>query len=320
MIAENLATAKNKINPKLESIALNWSQVSQNFGPVQALKNLSATVTNGSITALLGQNGAGKTTLIDITLGITRAASGSTTIFGLDPQIAVAQGLVGCMLQNSWLPSHLTSKQLLEALNSGVSQPLSPELLLETVNLQGALANRKIGKLSGGERQRLRLALALLANPPLLILDEPTAGMDVNARREFWRLMQGLAQQGRTIFFATHYLAEVENFAQEVLVIDKGQEILRGTVTEMRAQAQAHLNFTLASSAQTELLTQIKQLRTGNAIEITTDRDSISLRGSGLDSILRLVANYPGTANYQLVPASLDEAFTQLTQGGKNGE
>lgn len=314
MTKNNMSTSNDPAQ-----VALEWSDISQRFGSVQALKSVTSTVKTGTITALLGQNGAGKSTLIDISLGITKPASGTVTVFGLKPETAVTNGLVGCMLQNSWLPSYLTPKQLIKMLNTGVKNPLDLNLVLDTVRLQGNLANRKIGKLSGGERQRLRLGLALLTNPPLLMLDEPTTGMDVNARHEFWDLMQTLAQQGRTIFFATHYLAEVEDFAENVLVIDRGKKILDGTVTQMRALAQAHISFDLNPNAQNDLIAKIMEIKQGE-IQVTIQDERVTLRGSSLDSVLRIVTNYPGTSEYQLVPASLDEAFTQMTQGEKHAE
>lgn len=300
-----------------KTVVLNWQNISQSFGTVQALKGFNAQVMKGSITALLGVNGAGKSTLIDITMGINKPSTGTATVYGLKPEQAVLKGLVGCMLQGSELPSSLTCKQLLTTLNNAINNVANIENLLEITQLQ-TLANRKIAKLSGGEKQRIRLAIALLNNPPLLIMDEPTTGLDVNARAEFWKLMQNLADQGRTILFATHYLAEAQAYADQVLVINQGKLILDGSVAQIRAQAEAHLSFTLSPQLQPELLTQIKPLTETKGITISADGELVNITGAGLDEILKYVTAFRGTANYQLVPASLEEAFTKIVKESSN--
>lgn len=299
-----------------KTLVLEWKNISQSFGAVQALNDFSAKVPSGSVTALLGPNGAGKSTLVDITMGITKPRAGVATVYGLKPEQVISKGLVGCMLQSTHLPGSLTGRQLLNTLNSAINHKISTEILLDTVGLQ-TLADRKIDKLSGGERQRLRLAVALLNNPPLLIMDEPTTGLDVNARANFWELMQHLASQGRTILFATHYLAEAESYADNVLVIDKGKLVLDGSVAHMRSKAEANLSFTLAPELQPELLAQIKTLTEGRGIMVGVEGQTVKIRGAGLDPLLRQITAFRGTANYQLVPASLEEAFTEIIKGAE---
>ncbi len=188
----------------------------------QALDNVTLKIGRGEIVALLGANGAGKSTLIDIMLGLTTPTSGQVEVFGVSPREAVLDTKVGAVLQNGGLLPDLKVQDTIELIASTYSNPLPIEEVLSRANL-GEIRKRKVQACSGGEQQRLRFALALLGSPELLILDEPTAGMDPTARRHFWRQMQREAERGATILFATHYLREAEQFAHRALLLNHGE-------------------------------------------------------------------------------------------------
>lgn len=203
-------------------------------GVVRAVDGIDLRIQRGEVVALLGHNGAGKTTTLDMVLGFTSPTSGSVQVFGTDPGRAVRAGLVGGMLQTDALLTDLTVANTLAMVATQHINPISVEAALERAGAT-AIAKRRVSACSGGEQQRLRFALALLADPDLLVLDEPTAGMDVAARREFWATMHAEADAGRTIVFATHYLAEAEEFAERTVVMRQGRIVADGTTDEVRA-------------------------------------------------------------------------------------
>ncbi len=203
-------------------------------GMVRAVDGVDLAIGRGEVVALLGHNGAGKTTTLDMVLGFTAPTAGECRVFGMKPQAAVRAGLVGGMLQTDALLDDLTAAQTVAMI---ATQHTAPIPVAEALARAGAthIAKRRVSKCSGGEQQRLRFALALLADPELLVLDEPTAGMDVAARREFWAAMHAEARRGRTIVFATHYLAEAEEFADRTVVMRQGRIVADGNTDDVRA-------------------------------------------------------------------------------------
>ncbi|AZA10918.1 ABC transporter ATP-binding protein [Corynebacterium gerontici] len=199
---------------------------------VQALRGLSLKVQRGEILALLGSNGAGKSTLIDIVLGLTRPTSGHVQVFGATPREAVLDTKVGAVLQSGGLLPDLSVQDTIKLIASTFADPTPVEDALRRANLLD-IRTRKVQACSGGEQQRLRFALALLGSPELLILDEPTAGMDPTAREHFWQEMRREAERGATILFATHYLREAEHFAQRAVVLRCGELVADAPVTNL---------------------------------------------------------------------------------------
>ena len=210
--------------------------VSRRFGAITAVDGVSLDIEPGETVALLGPNGAGKTTTVEMLLGLLRPDAGSVRLFGGPPADAVAQGRVGAMLQDAGLPQWATVAELVDLIRGMYPDPLSLEEALRVSEL-GPVARRRTERLSGGQRQRLRLAMAVAGNPELLVLDEPTAALDVEARRTFWERARAWVSQGRVLLFATHRLEEAEAVADRVAVISRGRLVADGTPDQVKARA-----------------------------------------------------------------------------------
>ena len=211
------------------------SHLTKSYGEVDAVRSIDLMIAAGETVALLGPNGAGKTTTIDMVLGLTRPDSGTVSVFGLSPSEAVAAGVVGGMLQTGALIEHLTVRELVTMVASLYPRPLGVE---EVLRLTGAseFADRRTTKLSGGQTQRVRFAIALVANPDLLLLDEPTAALDVEGRRDFWASIRAVAARGKTVIFATHYLDEADAYADRIVLLARGRVVADGPATEIKAR------------------------------------------------------------------------------------
>jgi ABC-2 type transport system ATP-binding protein len=210
--------------------------VTRRFGAITAVDGLSLHIERGETVALLGPNGAGKTTAVEVLLGLMQPDAGTVRLFGGRPADAVARGRVGAMLQDAGLPSGATVAELIGLMQGLYPDPLSLEDALRLTDL-GDVAGRQTQRLSGGQRQRVRLAMALAGNPELLVLDEPTAALDVEARRGFWDRARASVAEGRTLLFATHRLEEADAVADRVVVISRGRLVADGTPDEVKAQS-----------------------------------------------------------------------------------
>lgn len=202
--------------------------------PVLAVDDVDLTVQPGEIVAFLGPNGAGKTTTVDMLLGLTSPDSGTIEVFGTDPATAVRAGRVSAVMQTGGLLNDFTVEETVRAVAALHGRPDRVDVVLERAGLTG-LAGRRVEACSGGEQQRLKFALALVPDPDLVVLDEPTTGMDVAARQEFWQAMRADAALGRTIVFATHYLAEADEFAQRTVLMNHGRIVHDAATTDVRA-------------------------------------------------------------------------------------
>ena len=217
-------------------LAVDLRGVRKSFGPVQAVRGVALAVGAGEVMAFLGPNGAGKTSTIDMILGLSRPDGGAVEVYGMAPRQAVRKGLVAAVMQTGGLLKDLTVAETVQYTASlfAVSRPVGE--VLERAGIT-AIAGRLVGKCSGGEQQRLRFAMALIPDPELLILDEPTQGMDVEGRRGFWTTIREDAARGRTIIFATHYLEEADAYADRIVLIAKGQIVADGTAAEVKGLA-----------------------------------------------------------------------------------
>lgn len=287
-------------------------------GEVRAVDNLSLTLEPGQVVAFLGPNGAGKTTTLDMLLGLTQPTAGSIEVFGHRPHDAIQRGLVGATLQDGTLGPGLTVRQTLTVLASLHTHPLPLEELLERAELT-ALASRKVAALSGGERQRLRLAAALLPDPRLLVLDEPTTGMDVTARAAFWNTMHALAATGeRTLLFATHYLEEAAAFADRIVIMSRGRLVADGTLADLRA---AHEVTTVTASwpspddaaARAALAAHLRPVA-GSIEEWRLDGGTLTIRTRDSDAVARLLLTGSPATDLTITPVSLDTLFTQIVE------
>src|ERR1700754_4751120 len=210
--------------------------VTKDFGPVHAVRGIDLEIEQGEIVAFLGPNGAGKTTTIDMLLGLSRPTEGTVDVLGLRPRQAIARGLVSAVMQTGGLLKDLTVRETLAYTASLFADTQPVDDVLAHAGITG-LADRKVGKCSGGEQQRLRFAMALLSDPALLLLDEPTTGMDVEGRRSFWSAIRADAEKGRTVLFATHYLEEADQYAARIVLISHGKIVADGSGSQIKALA-----------------------------------------------------------------------------------
>jgi ABC-2 type transport system ATP-binding protein len=214
---------------------VSFDDVTRHYGSLTAVDRLHLRIERGETVALLGHNGAGKTTTVELLLGLGAPDQGVIRLFGGWPADAVARGRVGAMLQDAGLPQGVRVGELVNLVRGLYPDPLSLADALRLCDLQ-QVANRRVERLSGGQRQRVRLALALAGNPELLVLDEPTASLDVQARRAFWRRMRAGVAAGRTVLFATHRLEEADAAADRVVVLARGRLLADGTPSQIKAQ------------------------------------------------------------------------------------
>ena len=277
-------------------------------GTLTAVDNLDLTISKGEIIALLGPNGAGKTTLIDMILGLTEPARGTLTVQGISPKKAVQRGDIGAVLQTGGLLKDLTVRQTLEMLATLYPTRIDIDEVLANADLT-ELAHRKVGKCSGGQQQRIRFAIATMHDPNILILDEPTTGMDVTARRTFWERMDKLAETGKTIIFATHYLEEAQNFAQRIVLMDNGKIIADGTSEEIRdLTGGRHVSF-LADKPITFSEYPMLSVETSEENGAYRHRTTVA----NADEFARVLLTKYTVRDLEIVKPSLDESFVQLT-------
>ena len=220
--------------PAIHATGLRKAFRSTDGTPVVAVDDVDLTVQPGEIVAFLGPNGAGKTTAVDMLLGLTSPDAGTIEVYGTSPGAAVRQGRVSAVMQTGGLLNDFTVEETVRAIAALHGRTDRVEVVLERAHLTD-LAKRRVEACSGGEQQRLKFALALLPDPDLVILDEPTTGMDVGARQEFWEAMRADAALGRTIVFATHYLAEADEFAERTVLMNHGRIVRDAPTTDVRA-------------------------------------------------------------------------------------
>jgi ABC-2 type transport system ATP-binding protein len=285
----------------------------KSFGPVRAVDGVDLDIVAGETVALLGPNGAGKSTTIDILLGLTRPDAGRVSVFGRDPQAAAQAGMVGAMLQSGGLLSEVSVGELVGLAASLYPRPMPVGEALERAGV-AALARRRTNGLSGGEKQRVRFALALVPDPDLLVLDEPTVAMDVTTRRAFWASMRDLTASGRTILFATHYLEEADQFAGRVVLMAHGRVVADGPASAVKAIVGGRtIRATLpAATSTSELRATLAGLPGVSAVDITGD--TVTLRSTDSDAALRaLLAGWPAARDIEVAGADLEDAFVALT-------
>jgi ABC-2 type transport system ATP-binding protein len=278
-------------------------------GPVHAVAGVDISIARGETVALLGPNGAGKSTTIDLLLGLVRPDAGSVSILGRTPATAVDAGLVGAMLQTGLLIRDLTVRELVTMFASLYPKPLGVDEAIELAGLE-RLAGQRTQKLSGGETQRTRFALALVTDPELLVLDEPTVAMDVESRRSFWAAMREFATRGKTVLFATHYLDEADQNADRIVLMASGRVVVDGPPTEIKARVGTRtIRVTLPDVAEVELAAL------PGVATATRHGASVALVCADSDAALRaLLADYPAARDVEVAGAGLEEAFIELTR------
>lgn len=277
-------------------------------GPVHAVRGVDVTIAPGETVALLGPNGAGKSTCIDMLLGLGTPDTGSVRIFGMTPERAVAAGAVGAMLQVGGLPNFTTPGELLRTVSSFYPAPLPVEEVMRVTGT-AEFADRRTDKLSGGQTQRVRAALALVSNPDLLVLDEPTVAMDVEGRHTFWEAVRAFARGGKTVLFATHYLEEADQYADRIVLMRHGSIVADGPANEVKAMAGQR---TIRATVPGADLAELGRLPGVGAVD--TRGESVVLGCPDSDAAIRaLLAAYPAARDIEITGAGLEAAFLALT-------
>ncbi len=280
----------------------------KSYGDVHAVAGVDLTIAPGEVVALLGPNGAGKSTTVDMLLGLTKPDAGTVTVFGASPHEAVANGTIGAMLQGGALLDDATVGEIVAMV---ASLHRSPMPVAEALRRSGVedLANRRCNKLSGGQKQRVRFAVALVSDPDLLVLDEPTAAMDVQSRREFWKSMHGFTNTGRTVLFATHYLEEAEAYADRVVLMRSGRIVADGSIAEVTSLVAGRVIRAAIPGASEAALIELVgatevEFRASRAVITTNDSDK---------TLRELLANYPQAHDIEVAAVGLEGAFLSLT-------
>jgi ABC-2 type transport system ATP-binding protein len=282
--------------------------VAKNYGRAPAVQGVDLHIAPGETVALLGPNGAGKSTTLDMVLGLARPDRGRVSLFGLPPQEAVRAGAVGGMLQTGSLISFVTVRELVAMVASLYPHPLGVDDVLRVTGTDD-LAGRPADKLSGGQSQRVRFALALVGNPDLLVLDEPTAALDVEARRDFWSIMRGITDQGKTVIFATHYLEEADAYADRIVLMARGRVVADGSTASVKALVGRRTVRATVPDAETRVVSDLPGVsvaeRRGATVVLSCDDADTALRA--------LLARYPEARDIEVRGADLEDAFVELT-------
>jgi ABC-2 type transport system ATP-binding protein len=281
--------------------------VTHRYGAVEALSEVTFELAPGQVTALLGPNGAGKTTIVRLLAGLTRPTKGRALLFGGDPQSVEARRRLGVMLQVSRVPETLTVREHITLFSSYYPAPLPLDVVLGLSGLE-SVADRRYGRLSGGQQQRTLFALAVCGNPGLLFLDEPTVGMDVESRRQFWATVRALADGGRSILLTTHYLEEADALATRIVVLNRGRVIANGTPATIKQQAAGR-----QIRCRTRLPEAVLALLPG-VQRVSRDGEQMLLLAGDSDRAVRaLLAADETASDLEIRSAGLEEAFLALT-------
>ncbi|MDO9409194.1 ABC transporter ATP-binding protein [Patulibacter sp.] len=299
------------MNASPDPALLDLRGVTQRYGSTTVLHGVDLHVAPGETVALLGPNGAGKSTLVSVLLGLARPVSGTAAVCGRPPAQAVADGCVGAMLQDAGLPDNTRVGQLVELFAALYPRPMDVGRALELADAAD-LRDRPSGALSGGQAQRVRLALALVADPELLVLDEPTAAMDPQVRRTFWDALSGEIGGERGLLFATHHLDEAQAVADRVVVLAGGRIVADGTPAEVAARAGGTIVRVRTEAVAAELAGLPGVL---SAVDESGGRTAMTCSDS--DRALRvLLETFPDARDIEVRPADLEDAFLTMAADG----
>ncbi|HJU64339.1 MAG TPA: ABC transporter ATP-binding protein [Gemmatimonadaceae bacterium] len=284
------------------------SGVTKCYGAVTALDDVTLRIGSGEVVALLGPNGAGKTTAVKLLLGLATATRGTVSLFGGDPRDSSSRVRTGAMLQIGKVPETLQVREHITLFSSYYPKPLPMRDVVAAAGLSG-LERRRFGDLSGGQKQRALFALALCGNPDLLFLDEPTVGLDVEARLLLWERIRRLVAEGRTVLLTTHHLAEADALADRIVVIDRGTIIAEGTPSEIKQRA-AGKRIRCVTSLPLAELSSLPGVR-----EARADRNAVEIIVGAAEPVVRqLLARDPALSDLEVTGAALEDAFLALTR------
>jgi len=292
--------------------------VTKRFGAVRAVDGVDLTIPRGQVVAFLGPNGAGKTTTLDLVLGFSSPTSGLVRVDGGSPRRAVDAGRVAAVTQAGGLLNDITVRQHVALIARLFGQGSGRvDQVMAQAGITG-LASRKTQACSGGEKQRLKFAMALVCDPDLIILDEPTAGMDVAARRAFWTDIHEEARRGRTVVFATHYLEEADEYADRVVVIVQGRIVADGTTASVRNMVSGRTvtaDFPSPDAAEAAARLATAGADPGTTASVQGAQARVRTRDS--DAVLRTWLAATGARNILVTSQGLDDVFLSLTEGGR---
>jgi ABC-2 type transport system ATP-binding protein len=283
------------------------ANVTKHYGATTALDGLSLALRPGEIVALLGPNGAGKSTAVRLLLGLISATSGVASVFGSDPRDPATRVRIGAMLQVARIPETLRVREHLDLFRSYYPRPLSMEEIVRIAQLDG-IENRFYSQLSGGQKQRVLFGLALCGDPDLIMLDEPSVGMDIEARRGLWHQIRTLADRGKTVLLTTHYLEEADALAHRIIVINKGRIVSEGTPSEIKRRSAGR-----KISCHTDL--DIEYLRTLPSVtSVERNRDAVVVTAGEAERVVReMLLQDAALSNLEIASPALEDAFLALT-------
>ena len=291
----------------MTSAAAELRGVSKRYGQVTALDGVDLTLGTGQVTAILGPNGAGKTTAVRLILGLAQPTSGTVRLLGHDPLDASARQRVGVMLQVSKVPETLRVAEHIHLFSSYYPSPLTASEIIAAAGLAG-LEHRAFGKLSGGQRQRLLFALAICGDPDFLVLDEPTVGLDVEARRGFWNEMRRLVSRGRSLLLTTHYIEEAEALADRIVILQAGRIIADGSPADIKAQVSGR-HIRCVTKLSPDDVTAIPGVRS-----VRQDQETTVVLAAKVEPVVReLLARDSSLAELEITRSNLEDAFLELT-------
>ena len=282
----------------------------KSFGRVRAVDGVDLHVEPGEVVAFLGPNGAGKTTTIDMILGLSQPESGSIEVFGTTPRSAIARGYVSAVLQTGGLLKDLTVRETVTLTGSLFADPRPVDEVLTRAGIL-EIGDRMVGKCSGGQQQRLRFAMALLSDPGLLILDEPTTGMDVEGRRSFWQAIRADAERGRTVLFATHYLEEADAYADRIVLMSQGRIVADGPTAHIKNLVAGRIVHATLPGADAVALAALPDVQD---VELRGDR--VTIRTNDSDSLARHLLTATAAHDVEISSQNLESVFLALTSEG----
>jgi ABC-2 type transport system ATP-binding protein len=282
---------------------------------VRAVDGLDLRIEQGEVVAFLGPNGAGKTTTIDMILGLAEPTSGALAVLGGTPADAVAAGRVAAVMQTGGLLRDLSVAETVSLTGALYGRDVDPLPYLERAGIAD-LAGRTVGKCSGGQQQRLRFAMALVPDPDLLLLDEPTTGIDVEGRRGFWAAIRADAARGRTVVFATHYLEEADAYADRIVMVSHGRVVADGTPAEVRALSAGRVVAAEIDDAGARA-TAVDGVAALAGVDSVEERGSrLLIRATDSDAVLRYLLDRTTAHDLEVTAHNLEDAFVALTTEG----
>lgn len=295
------------MNPIETASVAELQAVVKNYGSVAALRGVDLSIRRGEILGLLGPNGAGKTTLVTLLLGLATPSTGRVQVFGNDPRRPETRMRIGAMLQVGRVPETLRVREHIDLFSSYYPRPLRLQETIEWAGLQG-LGKRPFGELSGGQKQRLLFALAICGNPDLLILDEPTVGLDVEARRALWERIRALARTGKTVLLTTHYLQEADALSDRVVVLNRGQIVAQGSPAEIKRRTLAKRIRCVSS------LTPDQVRAIAGVADVMNSDGHLEIHTQEPEKVVReLMLRDARIADLEIASAALEDAFLALT-------